>query len=58
MLYKDENTGAIGLAFDPKNPQVVYADLWAARQAPWEVGGSFNGPESGLFKSSDGGTTS
>ena len=30
---------------------------WAGRQAPWEVGGSFNGPGSGLYKSTDGGST-
>src|SRR5436305_9093676 len=35
----------------------MYADLWAARQAPWEIGGSFNGPGSGLWKSTDGGST-
>jgi photosystem II stability/assembly factor-like uncharacterized protein len=57
VLGKDENTGAVDLAFDPKDPQTVYAVLWTARQAPWEVGGSWNGPGSGLFKSTDGGTT-
>ena len=57
VLYRDEDTGAIALAFDPKNAQIVYADLWAARQAPWEIGGSFNGPGSGLYKSTDGGST-
>ena len=31
--------------------------LWEARQGPWENGDSFNGPGSGLFKSTDGGTT-
>jgi photosystem II stability/assembly factor-like uncharacterized protein len=56
VLYKDENTGAIALAFDPANAQTVYADLWAARQGPWE-NGAFQGPGSGLFKSTDGGTT-
>jgi photosystem II stability/assembly factor-like uncharacterized protein len=55
-LYKDENTGAIALAFDPTNPQTIYADLWAARQGPWE-NGSWQGPNSGLFKSTDGGAT-
>ena len=25
VLYKDENTGAIALAFDPTNPQTIYA---------------------------------
>ncbi len=57
VLFKDENTGASEVAFDPSNPQVVYATLWAARQAPWEIGNSFNGPGSGLFKSADGGGT-
>jgi photosystem II stability/assembly factor-like uncharacterized protein len=56
VLYKDENTGAIALAFDPANAQTVYADLWAARQGPWE-NGQWQGPGSGLYKSTDGGTT-
>jgi photosystem II stability/assembly factor-like uncharacterized protein len=56
VLYKDENTGAIGLAFDPKDSRIIYATLWAARQGPWE-NGSWQGPGSGLFKSTDGGTT-
>ena len=56
VLYKDENTGAIGLAFDPKDSRTVYATLWAARQGPWE-NGAWQGPESGLYKSTDGGST-
>ena len=56
VLYKDENTGAIDLAFDPSNPRTIYAVLWAARQGPWE-NGEWSGPNSGLFQSSDGGTT-
>jgi photosystem II stability/assembly factor-like uncharacterized protein len=56
VLYKDENTGAAQVAFDPSNPQIVYAALWAGRQGPWE-NASWNGPLSGLFKSVDGGTT-
>jgi photosystem II stability/assembly factor-like uncharacterized protein len=56
VLYKDENTGAVALAFDPSNAKTIYADLWAARQGPWE-NGQFQGPTSGLFKSTDGGTT-
>ncbi|HEY8831458.1 MAG TPA: hypothetical protein VIM21_03020 [Gemmatimonadaceae bacterium] len=56
VLYKDENTGAIQVSFDPSNPQIVYAALWAGRQGPWE-NASWNGPLSGLFKSVDGGTT-
>ncbi len=56
VLYKDENTGAIQVTFDPTNPRTIYAALWAARQGPWE-NASWNGRLSGLFKSTDGGTT-
>jgi photosystem II stability/assembly factor-like uncharacterized protein len=56
VLYKDENTGAVQVAFDPKNSNIIYADMWAGRQGPWE-NGAWNGPESGLFKSTDGGNT-
>ena len=56
VLYKDENTGAIQVAIDPQHPDIIYADLWAGRQGPWE-NGAWNGPGSGLFKSTDGGET-
>jgi photosystem II stability/assembly factor-like uncharacterized protein len=57
ILYKDENIGAADLAFDPSNPQTIYAVLWAARVAPWEIrsGESFVAKGSGLYKSTDGG---
>jgi len=59
VLYKDENTGAADLVFDPANSQTIYAALWAARVAPWEIrsGESFIAAGSGLFKSTDGGNT-
>jgi len=57
VLYKDENTGAIDLAFDPSNSQIIYADMWASRRPPWTTGGGYSGPGSGLNKSTDGGTT-
>src|SRR5258705_2096907 len=59
ILYKDENVGAADLAFDPSNTQTIYAVLWAARVAPWEIrsGESFVAPGSGLYKSTDGGNT-
>jgi len=56
VLYVDENTGAVQVAINPKNPNIVFADLWAGRQGPWE-NGEWNGPNSGLFKSTDGGQT-
>ncbi len=56
VLFIDENTGAIQVTIDPKNTNIVYADLWAGRLGPWE-NGAWNGKESGLFKSIDGGST-
>jgi len=57
VLFRDADTGAIDLAFDPANPRTVYAVLWAARKGPWEYNNEYNGPGSGLFRSTDGGTT-
>jgi photosystem II stability/assembly factor-like uncharacterized protein len=57
VLYKDDNIGAIDLAFDPTNPRIVYTAMWASRRPPWTAGNSYNGPGSGLYKSTDGGNT-
>src|SRR5271167_1826847 len=32
VLYKDENTGAVDVAFDPHNPNILFAALWQARR--------------------------
>jgi len=55
VLYKDENTGAIDVAFDPQNPNVLFASLWETRRTPWSL--SSGGPGSGVYRSTDGGTT-
>jgi photosystem II stability/assembly factor-like uncharacterized protein len=55
VLYKDENTGGIDLAFDPTNPNIMFAAMWQARRSPW--GMDSGGPGSGLYRSTDGGTT-
>jgi photosystem II stability/assembly factor-like uncharacterized protein len=57
VLYKDENTGAIDLSFDPENAQTLYATLWNARRTAWSQYAPINGPGSGLYKSTDGGAT-
>jgi photosystem II stability/assembly factor-like uncharacterized protein len=54
VLFIDENTGAIQVFIDPTNTNVVYATMWAGRQGPWE-NGAWNGANSGLYKSIDGG---
>lgn len=56
VLYKDENTGGADVLFAPNDPSTVYAVLWEARQGPWE-NAAWSGPNSGLFKSTDGGST-
>ena len=55
VLYKDENTGAIDVAFDPHNPNILFAALWQARRTSWSL--DDGGPGSGLYRSNDGGTT-
>ena len=34
VLFKDEDTGAIDLAFKPGDPSVIYAALWQTRRRP------------------------
>jgi photosystem II stability/assembly factor-like uncharacterized protein len=55
ILFHDENTGAIDLAFEPGNPTTIYAALWQTRRPPWNVYPPSNGPGSGLYRSNDGG---
>jgi photosystem II stability/assembly factor-like uncharacterized protein len=55
VLYKDENTGAVDLSFDPNNPNILFAALWQAHRTPW--GFESGGPGSGLYRSSDAGAT-
>lgn len=55
ILFKDENTGAVDLAFDPIDARTVYASLWQTRRPPWSIYPPSNGPGSGLYKSVDAG---
>ncbi len=55
VLYKNDNTGAIDLAFQPGDSRVIYAALWQTRRPPWNTYPPSNGPGSGLYKSTDGG---
>jgi photosystem II stability/assembly factor-like uncharacterized protein len=55
VLYRNDTTGASDLVFDPKDPQIVYAALWEAFRTPYSL--SDGGTGSGLFKSTDGGST-
>jgi photosystem II stability/assembly factor-like uncharacterized protein len=55
VLFKDENTGGIDVAFDPHNPNIIFAALWQARRTSWTL--SDGGPGSGLYRSGDGGAS-
>ena len=55
VLYKDNKTGAIDVVFDPSNSNTLFASLWEVYRTPWSL--NSGGPGSGLFKSTDGGTT-
>ena len=55
VLYRDQQTGAIDVSFDPHNSKIVYAALWQARRQPWNF--SSGGSGSGLYRSADGGIT-
>ncbi len=57
VLFKNENVGAIDLAFEPGNPETIYASLWNTRRPPWSIYPPSYGPGGGVFKSIDGGTT-
>ncbi len=57
VLFINDGTGAIDLSFNPDNSQVIYAAMWATRRPPWAVYPSSHGPDSGLYKSTDGGKT-
>ena len=55
-LYINHNTGAIQVEMDPNNPDILFANMWEHQEGPWE-NAEFSGPNSGLYKSTDGGET-
>jgi photosystem II stability/assembly factor-like uncharacterized protein len=55
VLYRGDRAGAVDLVLDPGNPSVIYAGFWEVYRKPWLMWGGGEG--SGLFKSTDGGTT-
>ncbi|MEO6869897.1 MAG: hypothetical protein ABI168_09645 [Ginsengibacter sp.] len=54
-LYIDENTSAIDMDLNPKNPLEVYACMWHRERRAWDFKES--GPTSAIYKSNDGGNT-
>lgn len=50
-----ENTGATDVVIDPSNPDIMYAATWQRRRHYYTL--INGGPESAIYKSSDGGNT-
>ena len=55
VLFVSDKAGAIDLSMDPTNPRILYAAIWEVFRNPWTI--SSGGPDSGLYKSTDGGDT-
>lgn len=54
-LFNDGKTGAIELAMDPDNPDILYTGLWQRLRKPFRF--DSGGPNGGIFKTIDGGRT-
>ena len=55
VLFVDSTTGASSLSMDMNNPLILYAAMWQHRRYPWLM--ESGGASSGIYKSTDGGTT-
>lgn len=55
VLFKSDQAGAIDLSMDPSNPRIIYACVWQVRRSFWNS--YTGGPDSGLYKTTDGGDT-
>jgi photosystem II stability/assembly factor-like uncharacterized protein len=53
--FIDENTGFVDLALDPENPSTLYAAAYQRQRTAFGFSGG--GPGSGLYKTTDGGST-
>ena len=48
VLYINEDTGAVDLAIDPSNPDILYAAMYQRQRRTWGFNGG--GPGSGIYK--------
>ena len=55
VLFKSENTGCIDLMMSPSDHRVLFASMWEFERKAW--GAKTAGPESGIYRSNDGGDT-
>ncbi len=55
VLHVSDRAGAIDVSIDPNNPRILFASIWQARRTFWSM--DSGGPDSGLYRSLDGGDT-
>jgi len=55
VLFVDENTGAVDLAMNYKNPDILFAAFWSIDIKTWGL--NSGGPGGGIYRSKDGGKT-
>ncbi len=55
VLFESPRAGAADLVIDRTNPDILYATLWQVYRKAWKMWGG--GPDSGLWRSDDGGDT-
>jgi photosystem II stability/assembly factor-like uncharacterized protein len=53
VLFVSDKAGAVDLTVDQTNPRILYAAIWEAHRSFWQI--SSGGPESGIWRSVDGG---
>jgi len=54
-LYVDDNTGAVDMDINPKNPDELYTAMWYRTRRAWNF--EEGGKSSGIYKTVDGGNT-
>ena len=55
VLHVSERAGAVDVSLDPNNPRIIFATIWQTRRTFWSI--DSGGPDSGLWRSRDGGDT-
>ena len=56
VLFINDSTGAVDMAYDMSKPEIIYATLWQMRSYPWlDYFIPQRGKSSGIYKSTDGG---
>jgi len=53
--FVDNNSSVSNLSMDMNNPRILYAAYWDTQRTPWFI--RSGGPGSGIYKSTDAGTT-